>query len=90
MVVRKIVTMVEEIHVEGGRQVDPAARVAVAAAVIENPWAGQGFVDDLGPGIDANASDLGELLTPQVLDALGAPVPCANSIRSLRPRGRRV
>ena len=73
MVVRKIVTMVEEIHVEGGRQVDPAARVAVAAAVIENPWAGQGFVEDLGPGIEANASDLGELLAPQVLDALGAP-----------------
>lgn len=73
MVVRKIVTVVEEIHLEGGRQVVPAARVAVVAAVVRNPWAGQGFVDDLGPGIDANASDLGELLTPQVLDALGAP-----------------
>jgi hypothetical protein len=73
MVVRKIVTIVEEIHLEGGRPVAPAARVAVVAAIIRNPWAGQGFVDDLGPGIDANASDLGELLTPQVLDALGAP-----------------
>ncbi len=73
MVVRKIVTVVEEIHLEGGRQVAPAARVAVVAAVVRNPWAGQGFVDDLGPGIDANASDLGELLAPQVLDALGAP-----------------
>jgi Amino acid synthesis len=73
MVVRKIVTVVEEIHAEGGREVVPAARVAVVAAVIENPWAGQGFVEDLGPGIDANASDLGELLAPQVLDALGAP-----------------
>jgi hypothetical protein len=73
MVVRKIVTLVEEIHVEGGREVVPAARVAVVAAVIQNPWAGQGFVEDLGPGIDANASDLGKLLAPQVLDALGAP-----------------
>jgi hypothetical protein len=73
MVVRKIVTVVEEIHAEGGREVVPAARVAVVAAVIENPWAGQGFVEDLGPGIDANASDLGELLAPRVLDALGAP-----------------
>jgi hypothetical protein len=73
MVVRKIVTVVEEIHVEGGRPVDPPARVVVVAAVVRNPWAGQGFVDDLGPGIDANASDLGELLAPQVLDALGAP-----------------
>jgi hypothetical protein len=73
MVVRKIVTIVEEIHVEGGREVNPAARVAVVAAVVDNPWAGQGFVDDLGPGIDENASDLGELLAPRVLDALGAP-----------------
>ncbi len=73
MVVRKIVTIVEEIHVEGGREVSPAARVAVVAAVIENPWAGQGFVEDLAPGIDATASDVGELLAPQVLDALGAP-----------------
>jgi Amino acid synthesis len=73
MVVRKIVTVVEEVHAEGGREVVPAARVAVVAAVIENPWAGQGFVEDLGPGIDANASDVGELLAPQVLDALGAP-----------------
>ena len=74
MVIRKIVTVVEEIHVEGGREVTPAARVAVVAAVLTNPWAGQGFVDDLGPGIDENASDLGELLAPRVLDALGAPV----------------
>jgi len=73
MVVRKIVTVVEEIHTEGGRPVDPPARVVVVAAVVRNPWAGQGFVDDLGPGIDANASDLGELLAPQVLDALGSP-----------------
>ena len=73
MVVRKIVTVVEEVHVEGGREVVPAARVAVVAAVIQNPWAGQGFVEDLGPGIDANAADLGKLLAPQVLDALGAP-----------------
>jgi hypothetical protein len=71
MNVRKIVTVVEEIHEEGGRAVTPAARVAVVAAVIENPWAGQGFVEDLAPGIDANASDLGKLLAPAVLEALG-------------------
>jgi hypothetical protein len=71
MNVRKIVTVVEETLTEGGRSVSPSARVAVVAAVISNPWADQEFVDDLGPGIDANASDLGALLAPQVLDALG-------------------
>ncbi|MEU6114259.1 amino acid synthesis family protein [Streptomyces sp. NPDC047117] len=73
MNVRKIVTTVEEIRTEGGRQVTPAARVAIVAAVIENPWAGQGFVEDLAPGIEATASDLGALLAPAVLDALGEP-----------------
>ncbi|AXK32507.1 amino acid synthesis family protein [Streptomyces armeniacus] len=73
MNIRKIVTTVEEIRTEGGRQVTPAARIAVVAAVIENPWAGQGFVDDLAPGIAANASDIGAVLAPAVLDALDAP-----------------
>jgi hypothetical protein len=73
MKIRKIVTVVEEIRTEGGREVYPPARVAVVAAVIENPWAGMGFVDDLAPGIDATASGLGALLAPQVLDALDAP-----------------
>jgi hypothetical protein len=74
MNVRKVVTIVEEVRREGGREVSPAACVAVVAAVIENPWAGEGFVDDLGPGIDAVASDLGKLLAPRVVEALGAPV----------------
>jgi hypothetical protein len=73
MKVRKIVTVVEEIRTEGGREVYPPARVSIVAAVIENPWAGKGFVEDLAPGIEATASDLGALLAPQVLDALGEP-----------------
>lgn len=72
MNVRKVVTIVEEIVTEGGRPVEPAARVTIVAAVIENPWKGQGFVEDLGPGIDATASDIGALLAPQVMEALGS------------------
>lgn len=73
MSIRKIVTVVEEIRTEGGRAVSRPTRIAVVAAVIENPWAGQGFVEDLNPGIDAHASDIGALLAPAVLDALEAP-----------------
>lgn len=73
MNIRKTVINVEEIYSEGGRPVTPAARVAVVAAVIDNPWAGQGFVQNLGPGIDATASALGEHLAPEVLQALGDP-----------------
>jgi hypothetical protein len=74
MQVRKIVTYVDEVVTEGGRPVDPPARTAVVVAVIRNPWAGEGFVEDLAPGIDATASDLGKLLAPRVVAALGVPV----------------
>ena len=73
MNVRKINTYVDEVLTEGGRPVDPPARSAVVVAVIENPWAGQGFVEDLAPGIDATASDLGKLLADRVIEALGGP-----------------
>ncbi|GGI98898.1 peptide synthetase [Saccharopolyspora subtropica] len=72
--IRSIHTTIDEIHSEGGRPVQPAARVAVVLAVIENPWAGQGFVQDLGPTIDAVAPELGKLLSARVVSALGAPV----------------
>ena len=74
MNVRKIITFTEDIHSEGGRPVDPPARTAVVLAIIENPWAGQGYVADLLPGIDEVAPKLGELLAPRVVEALGAPV----------------
>ena len=74
MTPRKIYTLTDETLFEGGRPVEPAARVAVVAAVIENPWAGQGFVEELTEGVDRVASDLGALLAPRVAEALGAPI----------------
>lgn len=74
MNIRKVFTFVEDIHSEGGRPVDPSARIAVVAAVIANPWHGEGFVEDLGPGIDSTASDIGSLLAPKVVESLGAPI----------------
>lgn len=74
LIVRRIVTVVEETLAEGDRSVEPATRVAAVAAVIRNPWYGWGFVEDLGPVIDEVASPLGELLAPRVVEALGTPV----------------
>ena len=44
--IRKIVRYIDETHIEGGK---PAARpwiMVAVAAVIQNPWAGQGFVEE--------------------------------------------
>jgi len=74
MKLRKVFTLVEETLEEGGEAVDPVARIAVVAAVIENPWAGKGFVEDLTPGIDSVAGELGLLLSARVAAALDAPI----------------
>ncbi|MFR9730716.1 amino acid synthesis family protein [Saccharopolyspora sp. MS10] len=74
MNIRKIVTCTDDVLTEGGREVSPPARTAVVLAVVRNPWAGQGFVTDLAPGIEEFASPLGELLAPRVVEALGRPV----------------
>lgn len=70
---RKVVTVVEDVHLEGGRAVEPATRIAAAGAVIANPLAG-GFAQDLSPLIDAYCEGLGELLTARALELLGTPV----------------
>ncbi len=69
VVVRKIVTVVEETLMESGRDVSPPTRRAAAIAVIDNPFAGK-FVDDLAPLI-AIGEELGELLAARAVKALG-------------------
>ena len=69
--VRKIVRYVETTLIEGGK---PAARpwiMAAVAAVVKNPWAGKGFVEDLRTDILKLAPPLGELMVPEMLDAIG-------------------
>jgi len=68
MEVRKYVTIVEEIHTEGGRPVMPAAKRAAAIAVIKNPFAGK-YVEDLTPLMDIGES-LGAILGKMAVDAL--------------------
>jgi hypothetical protein len=68
-VIRKIVTVVEETHLEMGKTIAPPTRRAAAIAVIENPFAGQ-YVEDLSPLI-AIGEELGELLSKRAVAALG-------------------
>lgn len=71
--VRKLFTAVEETRIEGGKKVDSPIKMAAAMAVITNPWAGQGFVENLKPKIDEYAPELGKLLVPELLKVLGSP-----------------
>ncbi len=69
MEVRKYVTILEEIHMEGGRKVDPPGKRAAAIAVIRNPFAGQ-YVEELSPLVDAG-EELGGILGEMAVNALG-------------------
>ncbi|MGB0553511.1 MAG: amino acid synthesis family protein [Alphaproteobacteria bacterium] len=68
-VIRKLVTVTDEIHREMGRVIDPPTRRAAAIAVIENPFAGR-YVEDLSELIDIGA-ELGTLLGDRAVAALG-------------------
>ncbi|MCW1919987.1 amino acid synthesis family protein [Rhodobacter sp. KR11] len=69
--IRKTHLQIETTLVEGGRAAERPLKLIAAAAVIKNPWAGRGFVQDLRPEIWAVAPILGETLTAMILDAAG-------------------
>jgi hypothetical protein len=69
--IRKTYLNIETTMIEGGRVAEHPLRLITAAAVVKNPWAGRGYVDDLKPEILAVAPVLGELLTKMICDAAG-------------------
>ena len=69
--VRKYVVFSEELHMEVGRKLDQPVRMAAAAAVLRNPWAGQGYVEDLRPKILEIAPELGTALVERLLGEIG-------------------
>ncbi len=69
--IRKTLLHVENTLIEGGKPARTPLKLIAAMAVIRNPWAGRGFVDDLSVEIRACAPGLGALLTEMVLEAAG-------------------
>ncbi len=67
--IRKVVTVLEEVHVESGRPVDPPTRKVVVAAVVSNPYAGE-YAEDLEELVTLG-EQLGETLGRRCLEALG-------------------
>ncbi|MBT3788581.1 MAG: amino acid synthesis family protein [Alphaproteobacteria bacterium] len=67
--IRKIITVVDEVHIEMGKAISPATRRAAAIAVIENPFAGS-YTEDLDPLMEIGA-ELGGMLGERAVQALG-------------------
>jgi hypothetical protein len=67
--VRKWVTLVEEIHFEGGPPVQQPLVKAAVAAVVENPYAGR-WADELDELIEPSG-ELGRELVERCISALG-------------------
>ncbi|KXG87845.1 amino acid synthesis family protein [Agrobacterium bohemicum] len=70
--IRKTILQVETALIEGGKAAPIPLKLYSAFAVVKNPWAGRGFVEDLKPEIHALAPVLGELLTRMIIDAVGS------------------
>ena len=68
---RKIVTTSEESLIEGGKPAPTPLVMIGVAAVLTNPWAGQGFVEDLKPTILDVAPALGDIMVPRLVDMAG-------------------
>ena len=69
---RKLVTYDEVIYRDGDRAATPPLRLIGVAAVVKNPWAGRGYVEDLSPEINRIAPVLGKLLTDQIIALAGS------------------
>jgi hypothetical protein len=70
--IRKTLLHVETTWVEGGRAAPRPLKLIAAVAVLTNPWAGRGFVEDLRPEILRVAPPLGAVLTAMIVEAAGS------------------
>ncbi|MEF0941714.1 amino acid synthesis family protein [Rhizobium sp. BR 362] len=70
--IRKTGLQIETTLIEGGKAAQVPLKLFTAYAVVKNPWAGRGFVEDLKPEIHAAAPILGELLTKMIIEAVGS------------------
>ena len=69
--IRKLVNFEEEVLIEGGRAATPPLKLFAVAAVVRNPWAGRGYVENLTPEVRAIAPVLGEVLTARIIAMAG-------------------
>ena len=69
---RKTVIYDEVTYRDGDRAANPPLRMIGVAAVVKNPWAGRGYVQDLSPEINRIAPLLGKMLTDMLITLAGS------------------
>jgi hypothetical protein len=69
--IRKFVSYAEEVLIEGGKAAPVPLSLYAVAAIITNPWANRGFVEDLRPEIREWAPVLGRELTQRIVALAG-------------------
>ena len=70
---RKFTKFVDKTFIEGGKEAKEPVVLVSVAAVFKNPWAGQGFVENLKPIILDLAPKLGDILVPELIKEIGSP-----------------
>ena len=68
----KTVLHIETTYIDGAKEAETPLKMVAAAAVIKNPWAGQGYVENLTPEIRRIAPILSEHLTKLIIDEVGS------------------
>jgi hypothetical protein len=70
--VRKYCTFIEQTLIEGSKEAERPITMVVVAAILKNPWAGQGYVDNLRPEILRIAPSLGKEMTDRLIALMPA------------------
>lgn len=70
--IRRTLLHVETILADGGRMAARPPKLIAAVSVIENPWAGRGFVENLRPEIREISPEIGKLLSGMIVETAGS------------------
>ena len=69
--IRRTLLQIQTTRIEGGKAVPTPTRLVAALAIIRNPWAGRGWVENLQLEVRDICPEIGKLLTDMVLGVTG-------------------
>ena len=70
--IKRTIMHTETIMIEGGKLAKHPTKLIAAIAILKNPWAGRGFVENLRPEIREISSYIGNKLSAMIVEAAGS------------------